>query len=345
MNDRPFSAVWRDTIEGTSAVARLTRLALAPFAVGYGLAAKIRRDLYATGVLRSHAVPVPVISVGNLSVGGTGKTPFVMMLAGMLVEIGFAENEIGILSRGYGARADGWNDEVGLIAARFPSAAHMACPDRVAGARKLVERGVKIILLDDAFQHRRIRRDLDIVLLNRAEGFSNGLPLPAGVLREFPSTVGRADVVVATGQPGKNWAAAAAAVERLKLPFFTASTAVRKIRPLAGGAKLAPDGKGRTAVVFSGLARNSGFADTVRSLGFGILAQIEFPDHHAYTPRDAVRVTREFERQKPDVVLTTGKDAIKLAGAAGWPPIHVVEIEMKMDDPARFIGIVKQRVC
>ncbi len=176
--------------------ASLTRSGLWCASKAYGLAATGRNWAYNRRWLKSQPSPIPVISVGNLTVGGTGKTPAVAMLARYLREKGI---RVAIVSRGYGAHAEGMNDEAKELDVRLPDVPHLQNPDRLASIRIAVEElESQLILLDDGFQHRKVARQLDIVLLDAIEPFGFDHLLPRGLLREPISSLRRADIVMVT---------------------------------------------------------------------------------------------------------------------------------------------------
>ncbi len=171
------------------------RACLRPLSWVYRAAVSVRNRAYELGLLPCYQAGVPVISVGNITAGGTGKTPMVEYLCRRLCTAGWRP---AIVSRGYGARA-GPNDEALLLAANLPAVPHVQEPDRVAGAREAIERhGCDIIVLDDGFQHRRLRRDLDLVLIDCTNPFGYGYLLPRGLLREPLAGLRRADAIVLT---------------------------------------------------------------------------------------------------------------------------------------------------
>ncbi|MCA8925488.1 MAG: tetraacyldisaccharide 4'-kinase, partial [Planctomycetes bacterium] len=174
----------------------LARALLAACAALYALVVRARNWAYARGLLRAHAAPLPVISVGNLTAGGTGKTPLVIALAQALLARGL---RVAVLARGYGAARDGeLNDELREIAERVPQALLVPGRDRVRSAERAALRGADVILLDDGFQHRRLRRDLDLVLVDCTDPWGPAGVLPRGLLREPRGGIRRADWVILT---------------------------------------------------------------------------------------------------------------------------------------------------
>ena len=174
----------------------LSRCALWLASLPYGLLMALRNFAYDVGLKRVHRVSVPVVAVGNLTTGGTGKTPIVAMLVQQLQKLG---HQPGIVSRGYHADESGENDEKRVLKLMCPDVPHLQNPDRVAAAEELIQdHGVTVIVLDDAFQHRRIHRDLNICLIDATNPFGFDHLLPRGLLREWKSGMRRADFVLIT---------------------------------------------------------------------------------------------------------------------------------------------------
>lgn len=299
----------------------LVELLRLPAAVFAGLA-RLRASGYERGWLPSAAVPVPVVSVGNLSAGGTGKTPCVAFLARELERRGWRP---GILSRGYGApRGASANDEARMLGVALAGVELVQDPDRVAGAHALIERGVDVILLDDGFQHRRLRRDLDLVLIDATRPWglppppAGGAPvracLPRGLLRESPAALARADALVLTRvdqvDPG--------ALEALRgelmawAPGRPILLARHRAARLTGpdGVKLALDElAGREVELVSALGNPEAFQRSVEGLGARVREHHVFPDHHVYVAADLARAGAGGRW-----LVTSEKDGVKLAG-------------------------------
>jgi tetraacyldisaccharide 4'-kinase len=294
---------------------------LQPLAWLYGSAMAVRRSAYSRGWFASHRIARPVIVVGNLTVGGTGKTPLTVWLATSLRERGF---KVGIVSRGYGRsetapRAvepeDDWRivgDEPLLLRR------HSGCPtvvgaDRVAAAQKLVEQGVDVILADDGLQHLRLKRDFELVVVDGARGFGNERLLPAGPLREGTSRLATADAVVVTGKPEH------ASLAGLP-PVFEMALEISNAMPIGGGAAQPLDRfKGELVHAVAGIGNPARFFRELRGRGIEPVEH-PFPDHHPFTAADL-----DFGDRLP--VLMTEKDAVKcrsFADARLWQvPITV----------------------
>jgi tetraacyldisaccharide 4'-kinase len=288
----------------------------------FGAAALARRAAYDLGLLPIHRLDVPVVSVGNLTAGGTGKTPMCAWVAGELERRGLRP---GILSRGYRAADDGKNDEARLLERLVPGSPHVQDKDRVRGGRELVRRGCLSIVLDDGFQHRRLHRDLDLVLVDATQPWGLAAPadggepvrafLPRGLLREPPSSLARAHAIVVT-RASQADARAVDALERdldriaPGLPRVRADHEPSGLRDERGRLHPLPSLEGREVDLASGIGNPRAFESTVRALGARIREHRAFEDHHAYAPGDLDGLGEEGR-----ALVVTSKDAAKLAGS------------------------------
>ena len=325
-----------------------------PVSLLYGLIMELRAGAYKTGLFRSHKAAVPVISIGNIVAGGTGKTPMAIYVAQILMEQGF---RTAVLSRGYRRKSktkdqiskslvvsDGLNvlcpvaeagDEPYLIASRLlgtkerPGAMVLVGKDRVAGAEKAVEMGAQVIVLDDGFQHLRLKRDLDIVLLDGQRPYDNGWLLPAGMLREPVSALRRAGAIVLTRCKNLN--------TEYRIP--NSGAAMFKTRHKAGlphgfADRLSADMdklKKARIILFSGIARPESFEQSVRQAGLSFASHIKYSDHHHYTRDNLKQITGKA--QGCDFLLTTEKDAVKLPpGIDLGKPLFVLPVEIEFMD-------------
>lgn len=284
---------------------------LLPVSILFGLVVAVRRVLYRAGLLRAIRLPVPVIVVGNISVGGTGKTPLVLWLADFLRQQGYHP---GIVSRGYGGGTEG----VAAVDARSDPAVvgdeplllarKSGCPvwvgrDRVAAGNALLRAHPEcdVVVSDDGLQHYRLGRDMEIVVVDGERRFGNGLLLPAGPLREGISRLGSVDAVVVNGSLNENVA---------QRHFFEMSLEgevffnLRQPELRAGAADF--DGKKLHAV--AGIGNPQRFFAHLRRLGLAF-EEHAFPDHYAYQPQD-------MDYDEADALLMTEKDAVKCAGFA-----------------------------
>lgn len=287
--------------------------ALTPLSWLFGVAAGARNLAYDRGVLSSHALGLPAVSVGNLSVGGTGKTPVAAWVAQELTRRGATP---AILLRGHG-------DDEPLVHERLtPGVIVVADPDRVAGAHRALGAGATVLVLDDAFQHRRARRDLDIVLVAAEQGMARRL-LPAGPLREGARALRRAQLLVVTRKTASaadavdtaaRWSAASPGLPSVRVHLAAdALLPVTADLPTAGAGALAALA-GRRVLAISAIGAPAAFEGQLRSAG----AKVEsaaYPDHHAFT--DVQIAELALRATRADIAVCTLKDAVKLEGR--WP--------------------------
>ena len=302
---------------------RLLLALLKLLALAYGGLLSLRAAAYRLGLFRSHRLPVPVISVGNITLGGTGKTPMVVWLAEYLMARG---KKVAVLSRGYGGSAEGQirivsdgsrmlltpeesGDEPYLLAQKVPGLMVVIGSDRYqAGVLALQELKPDIFILDDGFQHLRLRRDLNILLLDAASPFANGRTLPAGFLRESVSAANRADLVIYTRcAPGNRTDAVPGK------PNCRASHKLAGMIPLGGGATVGFDGaRGARVTAFSGIAQPAAFFDLLEQEGVKLIATLAFPDHTNYGEEELAAICRLRDASRSTMLITTEKDAVKL---------------------------------
>jgi tetraacyldisaccharide 4'-kinase len=311
------------------------RQALWPLGLLYGLVAGVRNWTFDRGLRRVHRLGVPVVSVGNLTVGGTGKTPTVQWLCELARARG---RRPGVLERGYGAAPGApLNDEGAMLQRRLPWLLQRQAPDRVAAGRQLVADGADFVVLDDGFQHRRLHRDVDLVCLDAREPFGNGQCLPAGLLREFRPGLRRAGIVLLTRAGGLGAGEIAARIERVRalarqpqLPVYASEHAVRDVvREPAGEVLPAAALQGRRAVLVAAIARPAAFAATVAALGVEIAHEFRFRDHHRFTAGQ-LQTVAAAAAARDALILTTEKDSARLTG---WPvERHVLRVDL------RFVG-------
>jgi tetraacyldisaccharide 4'-kinase len=280
----------------------------------YGLAVRVRNLLYDHAWLSTQRAAVPVVSVGNLSVGGTGKTPCVEYVAGFYRDL---DLRVAILSRGYGAEG-GRNDEALLLEDNLPDVPHLQGADRVALARIAVEElDSELLVLDDGFQHRRLARDLDVVLLDATAPWGYAGLLPRGLLREPRTGLRRAGVVVLTRcdqVAAEQRDRLRAEVQRLA-PTVPVAEATHQPVGLVNGSATAEVElvRGRPVAGFCGLGNPDAFRRTLIDLGGDVCAFRAYPDHHPYTRSDVDALHAWAHTLPADaLVLTTQKDLVKL---------------------------------
>ena len=295
------------------------RAPLAPLAAGFAAAVAARNLLFQKGLLRAESVPgLRVLSVGNLTVGGAGKTPVVAYLAERLLTAGA---QLAILSRGYGRAGRGLShvsgppwpsaEEVGdeplLLAKRLPAAAVWVGADRVALARAARAAGATVALLDDGFQHRGLAREVDVVVVDEAVGLGSGHLLPWGPLREPPSALKRASLL------WRRVASPAAALPPVPRGLLVVRARHAPVDVLAPGGSLLPLSQlsGTRVLSFCGIARPSAFRRTLQELGAVVTAGHEFADHHRFAAAELSALQAEARVEKAQLV-TTEKDAMRL---------------------------------
>ncbi len=289
-------------------------------------------------------LPVPVISVGNLVAGGTGKTPLAVWLCRFLAANGFRP---AILSRGYGGKRKAparvfpegdpaaasllFGDEPVLMARALPGVPVWVGRDRFLSGRAALEDGrLDTFVLDDGFQHLKLHRDLDIVLLDCRNPFGNGHLLPRGPLREPASHLARADVLVLTRAQGEAEAEKAALRELFPgKPVFSCRHKICGLRPSAGGELAAMESiRGRRSLAFAGIAAPESFFGALERLGIDLCGKIPFPDHHRYAERDLLLIAARAARCGARLLLTTAKDAVRLPDSLRR---MVAAVEMEID--------------
>ena len=328
------------------------RLLGAPLLLAEGLfraGAAVRGALHDARVLPSAVAGVPVVSVGNLTVGGAGKTPVTLCIAGRLLDSG---RRPAVLSRGYGAtRSDdrvvsdgkrvlldaaGGGDEPVLLARRQPGLRVLCGADRARLAPMAVAMGADVLLLDDGFQHRRLRRDLDVVVLDASNPWGNGHCLPFGPNREPRSALRRAGLVWLThadrAPPAEldalrelsTRATGHAPVESRHAARDVTDGRLDRLFPLS-------DLAGRRVALLTGVARPESVRRTVESLGASVVASFAYPDHHRFSEGEVAAALEGAGRSGAELVVTTEKDAVRLPeGVAGDPRIFAVRIDAEV---------------
>jgi tetraacyldisaccharide 4'-kinase len=286
----------------------------APAWVAFRPLVAARNAAFARGWRKMHRLGAPVISVGNLAVGGTGKTPVVRLLAGMCREMGARP---AVLSRGFRAGADGRNDEAGL----FGEVPVVCDPSRRRGGETALAGGADCLILDDGFQHRQVHRDLDIVLIDATRAF--GMTLPLGWLRESPGSLRRAHLVWVTRTELVDEHERAAVVERVArfgVPVVVDRQEAATVAPLGSDGPGVPAAQalaGAPVILASGLGNPLGFERSAVRAGLDVRSAWRFPDHHHYTAAEVAELGAAAERAGAAVVVTA-KDAVKLAPL--WAP-------------------------
>ena len=325
--------------------------ALAPLSALYGRALEARARLYRSGGFASERAGCPVVSVGNLTFGGTGKTPFVEFLAR---RFRFEGKRPAILSRGYGRRSTGvvivsrgsgplvgpeeGGDEPVAIARRLTGVPVVAAERRTEGARAAIDLGADVLLLDDGYQHLALARDVNLLLLDSSDPFGGGRLPPAGRLREPLSALSRADAVVFTrGNRGEPPEEAREALGHWNpgVPVFTARMRSAGLWDDGGSPVTASRLAARRFVAVCGIANPAAFATSLAELDLSPEELFEFRDHHRYGRRDLERIRRAADRTGSAWILTTEKDAVKLEGKT-LLPVVTLRLDVEVAEPGFF---------
>ncbi len=351
----------RFAVEGPrGAGERLLFLLLLPLSAVYDGLTRLRALAYRHGWLPVHRLPVPVISVGNLTAGGTGKTPLTGWLLAWCAAHGL---KAAVLSRGYGGRRavepltvcagagplvgpEEAGDEPFLLARRHPQAIVVVGADRVRAGRLAIEKhGAQLLLLDDGYQHLRLARDLNILLADARHPFGNGRVLPAGYLRESRRAVDRADLLVLTrsGAADRQQPLAGPDLPVLRTGHRLASRVVS----LTGHELDLERLRGQEGVAFCGIADPEPFFAQLRDRGLSLRQTVALPDHHDYPPATLQMLARFGE--EADYFITTEKDAVKLAADALSRPCYRVGLEIDFlqgeELLTRRLETLRERIC
>lgn len=305
----------------------------------YEQVVRLRNRGYDAAWFRTHGLERPVISVGNLTLGGTGKTPAVIALGKMLQGAGYS---VSVLLRGYKGRHRGGplpvsdgrrvrtdsrraGDEALVIARNLPGALVTVGRDRARAGRWIESRGaVDLHLLDDGFQHRRLHRCLDLVLVDVTNPFGGGRLAPSGRLREPPEALRRADAVILTRtRPGQDYDPLTRQIRRFKpeLPCFLSTQTVEPVaRRTALGETVEAPLAGCRALAFAGLANPHQFFDSLSQQGVELVQTLPFSDHHRYSIRELTAIGERCRELQVGTAITTEKDAENLPPASLHPP-------------------------
>jgi tetraacyldisaccharide 4'-kinase len=294
-----------------------------------------------------HSVGVPVISVGNLVVGGTGKTPLTILIARELRAMG---RRVAIVSRGYGRGSSGtvlvsrgerplvhWTrsgDEPYLMALLLKDVGVVVAERRIDGVREAVDRlDADAVVLDDAFQHVQMGRDLDIVAVDARSPVGNGFLLPAGPLREHPLGVGRADVIVATRADEQGATRVAATLGALAPGAPIIETRMKPVElwdARTGGRVEVREIRGKSVVALAGIADPDDFFRTVERTGVRVARRVAAPDHHEYDEEDTDELIRSVRETGAGAIMTTEKDAVRLSEWSSPVPVVALGIDVEI---------------
>lgn len=347
--------------------AAIARFGLRLLSFGYGAGVLARNWAYDHRWKTIHHAGLPVVSIGNLTVGGTGKTPIVEYCARWFIQQGLRP---AILSRGYRSTDDRGNDEALLLAENLPGVPHLQGADRVGLARRACqETESQVLILDDGFQHRRLHRDLDIVLIDATDPFGGRRLLPAGLLREPAAGLNRAHLAVITRADAVSSAQLVEIERALKTIALNLPQASVRFRPTAlapfgsrvqRGSTLEPppinanereyppieELSGKRILAFCGIGNPDGFFRTVTDLKAVVVDRRIFPDHHGYTRDDIDELGRWTQQHRPAMLLTTQKDLVKLRMAEiADVPVYALRIAAEPIAGRDSLHAALRRIC
>ncbi len=342
---------YRQVISGQrrDSAAAVLRFLLSAATVPYSAAVRARNYLYDKEVLKSRPVQAVVISIGNITTGGTGKTPLVIWLYNFLRDKNINP---AILTRGYktGTR-DIQTDEPALLASNCPDADIIVNPDRLSGAKTAVNTfGSKLLILDDGFQHRRLDRELDIVTIDATQPFGYGKILPAGVLREPLNCLRRADAVVLTHcekMPDERIEKIENTIRKIK-PNITIARSIHQpvsIQYKDGSEQPAEKLQSKKVYAFCGIANPESFQRLIENLGAKLTGTKFFNDHHRYSRSDLDQICRTAESLNSEIVLTTEKDWNKIAylETSARLPLAFLKIQIQFTSAIeQFIDLIEK---
>jgi tetraacyldisaccharide 4'-kinase len=341
---------------------RLLRMVATLIAWSYDKLSTVRNMLFDSGILKIHQVSCPVVSVGNLAVGGTGKTPMVIWLARFLSEEGW---RVGIVSRGYKGEetekvlvvSDGRDilagseisgDEPQLLARRLPGIPVLCSTKRALAAEAAVKQfRCEVVILDDGFQHRFLARDLDIVMLDSRYPFGDGFLFPRGILRERTTALARAQVLVLSRFDGSNEAEQSRTNLVGQWPDKTVVTAAQRTTRIfkATTQRELPLGsvKNKRLAAFAGIGRPDDFFRTVRALGAELVYTTALPDHHPLTVELLDTLVEEASTKQPELWLTTEKDWVRLpSDLPDSMELMILTVEIDLNGDSSLLKAVVQ---
>lgn len=347
----------------------LIRAALLPASLLYRAGLAVYLSVYASGLRKRHRLPVPVISVGNLTFGGTGKTPAVIELCRILRD---QHRRVVVLSRGHGGKARGSlvvsdtertlctaseaGDEPVMLANALPGTPVLVDKDRRrSGELACSSFKPDVVVLDDGLQYWQLERDINVLVMDAERPFGSGFVMPMGDLREPASGLRRADVIFLGNADGLAKQDRERLDRRLSSMSGGSEVFVCRRSPVSvveiGSDKIQPAVwlRGRRAVAFCGIGRPGLFFEGLEELGTQVMECLAFPDHHAYSEDDLSRIARSKAERRADLVVTTEKDAARLqeSGAAATDligHIYVLRIELEIERRDRFAQYIADRL-
>jgi tetraacyldisaccharide 4'-kinase len=345
-------------MNGRANIAFLQKV-LSPLSPLYQGVTALRALLYDKKVLPSKKLPKPVLSVGNLTTGGTGKTPLVIEIALRLSAEGLRPV---VLSRGYKGNADSpvnfvsdtdrvlmdaaeAGDEPVLMARKLPGIPVLTARQRYRGGMAALERfGVDLFVLDDGFQHLPLQRDVNILLVDGVTPFGAERCLPGGDLREGPSALRRADMIILTGHPIEKW--------RKRIEGLAPRADLHNVRFQATGVVDLSSGKelpltfleGKKLFAFAGIARPERFYHALEHAGVVLQGRQSFRDHYLFRPSDLYALIEKATEQGAEGLITTEKDAVRIASLPQELPFYTLQLGITMDNMDNFLREIRQRI-
>jgi tetraacyldisaccharide 4'-kinase len=313
-----YATFWRKLVasQNPPLVYKIVRWALLVPSFFYRIVVVFRNRLYDMSVLKTVKVPAAVISIGNITTGGTGKTPLVAWLCNHYTAKGIST---AVLTRGYKSKDSVFADEPAMLAKASPDAKVIVNPDRIAGAQRAIsEYNAKLLIMDDGFQHRKLARDIDIVAVDATEPFGYEKILPAGLLREPLDSLKRANAVVITRSNQNSPEKISEIKDRISQINSDIVFASAVHKPL--GIKLIKDDQmqlkeliGKKIYAFCGIGNPASFFQTLSDMALNIVGTKVYNDHHMYTDADIAAIYEDASYKQAQLVLTTHKDWIKTA--------------------------------
>jgi tetraacyldisaccharide 4'-kinase len=340
-----------------------SNLVLSPLAVAYAAVTRLRTAAYKKGLLKTTKLAVPVISIGNITVGGTGKTPLVAHISRIVAEEG---RNVCILTRGYGRKdaakrivvSDGFEvladvhesgDEAFWLAENLKGVTAVICnPIRAAAGRWAIEHlDSNVLVLDDGFQHLQLARDLNILAIDATNPWGGGRLLPSGRLREAPQGASRADCAIITRT------SADSDIQELKTtlrqlmgdrPIFTSHMRTKGFRELRAARLDLGTGIAQPVAAFCAVGNPASFFDHLLKEGLTLAHTHAFPDHHQYKQADIARLLDYARRVGAVSLITTAKDAVKLHELEFGLPCYVLEIEISIAEEDKLVDLIRTAI-
>jgi len=340
-----------------------SNIVLSPLAVAYAAVTRLRTAAYKKGFLKTTNLSVPVISIGNITVGGTGKTPLVAHISRLLANEG---RNVCILTRGYGRKdaakrivvSDGFQvladvaesgDEPFWLAEKLKGVAAVICdPVRSAAGQWAIEHlDSNALVLDDGFQHLQLARDLNILAIDATNPWGGGRLLPSGGLREAPHGAARADCVIITrAAPDSNIQELKTTLRKLPgdRPIFISHMRTTSVRELRASRVEPGVGITQPVAAFCAVGNPASFFDHLSKAGLTLAHNHVFPDHHHYKQADIDRVSKEARRAGAASLITTAKDAVKLRELQFDLPCYILEIEISIAEEDKLVELIRTAI-